>query len=58
LRDDLNKQATRNLTMVVILDKVIEELDIKLEEEDTALIEDILFHHFCPLSFQTLKHAT
>ena len=40
LRDDLNKQATRNLTMVVILDKVIEELDIKLEEEDTALIDE------------------
>ena len=40
LRDDLNKQATRTLTMVVILDKVIEELDIKLEEEDTALIDE------------------
>jgi FKBP-type peptidyl-prolyl cis-trans isomerase (trigger factor) len=45
LRDDLNKQATRNLTMVVILDKVIEELDIKLEEEDTALIEEHMKSH-------------
>ena len=42
LRDDLNKQATRNLTMVVILDKVIEDLDLKLEKEDTDLIEEHL----------------
>jgi trigger factor len=45
LRDDLNKQATRNLTMVVILDKVIEDLDIKLEDEDVALIEEHMKSH-------------
>ena len=45
LRDDLNKQATRNLTMVVILDKVIEDMDIKLEDEDVALIEEHMKSH-------------
>ena len=45
LREDLNKQATRNLTMVVILDKVIEDLDIKLEEEDNAVIDEHMKSH-------------
>ena len=45
LRDDLNKQATRNLTMVVILDKVIEDMDIKLEDEDVDLIEEHMKSH-------------
>ena len=31
LRDDLNKQASRNLSMVLILDKVIEDFEIKLD---------------------------
>ena len=45
LRNDLNKQATRNLTMVVILDKVIEDLDIKLEDEDNAVIDEHMKSH-------------
>jgi trigger factor len=45
LRDDLNKQASRNLTMVVILDKVIEDLDIKLDEKDTALVDEHMVTH-------------
>ena len=45
LREDLNKQATRNLTMVVILDKVIEDLDIKLEDEDNAVIDEHMKSH-------------
>ena len=45
LRDDLNKQASRNLTMVLILDKVIEDLDIKLDEKDTALVDEHMVTH-------------
>ena len=45
LRDDLNKQATRNLTMVLILDEVIEDLDIKLDEKDTALVDEHMETH-------------
>ena len=41
LSDDLNKQATRNLTMVVILDKVIEDLDLKLKKKITILSRNI-----------------
>ena len=45
LRDDLNKQASRNLTMVLILDKVIEDLDIKLDEKDAALVDEHMVTH-------------
>ena len=45
LRDDLNKQASRNLTMVLILDKVIEDLDIKLDEKDVALVDEHMSTH-------------
>ena len=45
LRDDLNKQATRNLTMVLILDKVIEDLDMKLDEKDIALVDEHMVTH-------------
>ena len=45
LRDDLKKQASRNLTMVLILDKVIEDLDIKLDEKDTALVDEHMVTH-------------
>ena len=45
LRDDLNKQASRNLTMVLILDKVIEDLDMKLDEKDVALVDEHMSTH-------------
>ena len=45
LRDDLNKQASRNLTMVLILDKVIEDLDMKLDEKDIALVDEHMVTH-------------
>ena len=45
LRDDLNKQASRNLTMVLILDKVIEDLDMKLDKKDVALVDEHMSTH-------------
>lgn len=45
LRDDLNKQASRNLTMVLILDKVIEDLDLKLDEKDISLVDEHMETH-------------
>ncbi|MDA8813248.1 trigger factor, partial [Candidatus Actinomarina sp.] len=45
LRDDLNKQASRNLTMVLILDKVITDLDMKLDEKDIALVDEHMVTH-------------
>ena len=45
LRDDLNKQASRNLTMVLILDKVIADLDMKLDEKDIALVDEHMVTH-------------
>ncbi len=45
LRDDLNKQASRNLTMVLILDKVIADLDMKLDEKDIALVDEHMDTH-------------
>ena len=45
LRDDLNKQASRNLTMVLILDKVIEDFDMKLDEKDVALVDEHMSTH-------------
>ena len=45
LRDDLNKQASRNLSMVLILDKVIEDFEIKLDDNDKSLIEQHMESH-------------
>jgi FKBP-type peptidyl-prolyl cis-trans isomerase (trigger factor) len=45
LKEDLTKQATNNLTMILILDKVIEEKNIELDDFDTKEIEDHLKNH-------------
>ena len=45
LKDDLNKQASRNLSMVLILDKVIEDFEIKLDKNDNSLIDQHLESH-------------
>ena len=38
LQDDLKNQATRNLSMVVILDKVVEDQELKLDDKEISLI--------------------
>ena len=45
LQDDLKNQATRNLSMVVILDKVVEDQELKLDEKETSLIEEHMSTH-------------
>jgi len=45
LREDLNQQASRNLSMVLILDKVIEDFEIKLNENDNSLIDEHMESH-------------
>ena len=40
LQEDLKNQATRNLSMVVILDKVVEDQELKLDEKETSLIDE------------------
>ena len=45
LREDLNQQASRNLSMVLILDKVIEDFEIKLNENDNSLIDQHMESH-------------
>ena len=40
LQEDLKNQATRNLSMVVILDKVVEDQELKLDEKETGLIDE------------------
>jgi trigger factor len=45
LREDLNQQASRNLSMVLILDKVIEDVEIKLNENDNSLIDQHMESH-------------
>ena len=40
LQEDLKNQATRNLSMVVILDKVVEDQELKLDEKETYLIDE------------------
>ena len=40
LQEDLKNQATRNLSMVVILDKVVEEQELKLDEKEASLIDE------------------
>ena len=45
LQDDLKNQATRNLSMVVILDKVVEDQELKLDEKEISLIEEHMSTH-------------
>ena len=45
LQDDLKNQATRNLSMVVILDKVVEQQDLKLDEIDIKYIDEHMGTH-------------
>tara|TARA_Y100000766_G_scaffold21544_1_gene15027 strand:- start:3660 stop:4973 length:1314 start_codon:yes stop_codon:yes gene_type:complete len=45
LQEDLKNQATRNLSMVVILDKVVEDQELKLDEKETGLIEEHMSTH-------------
>ena len=45
LQDDLKNQATRNLSMVVILDKVVEQEDFKLDEKDIKYIDEHMGTH-------------
>ena len=40
LQEDLKNQATRNLSMVVILDKVVEDQELILDEKETNLIDE------------------
>ena len=40
LQEDLKNQATRYLSMVVILDKVVEDQELKLDEKETSLIDE------------------
>ena len=40
LQEDLKNQATRNLSMVVILDKVVEYQELKLDEKEASLIDE------------------
>ena len=40
LQEDLKNQATRNLSMVVILDKDVEDQDLKLDEKEASLIDE------------------
>ena len=45
LQEDLKNQATRNLSMVVILDKVVEDQEIKLEDNEIKYIDDHMSTH-------------
>ena len=40
LQEDLKNQATRNLSMVVILDKVVEDQELNLDEKEVSLIDE------------------
>ena len=40
LQEDLKNQATRNLSMVVILDKVVEDKEIQLDEKEIKFIDE------------------
>ena len=42
LHEDLKNQATRNLSMVVILDKVAEEEELKLDEKEVQYIDEYI----------------
>ncbi len=45
LQEDLKNQATRNLSMVVILDKVVEDQEIKLDDKEIKYIDDHMSTH-------------
>ena len=45
LQEDLKNQATRNLSMVVILDKVVEDQKLKLDDKEIGLIEEHMSTH-------------
>ena len=45
LQEDLKNQATRNLSMVVILDKVVEDKELKLDEKEIGLIDEHMSTH-------------
>ena len=45
LQEDLKNQATRNLSMVVILDKVVEDKEIQLDEKETKFIDEHMESH-------------
>jgi len=42
LQEDLKNQATRNLSMVVILDKVAEDEELKLDEKEVQYIDEYI----------------
>ena len=42
LQEDLKNQATRNLSMVVILDKVVEDQELKLDDKEIKYIDDYM----------------
>ena len=42
LQEDLKNQATRNLSMVVILDKVAEDENLKLDEKEVQYIDEYI----------------
>lgn len=42
LQEDLKNQATRNLSMVVILDKVAEEEELKLDKKEVQYIDEYI----------------
>ncbi len=42
LQEDLKNQATRNLSMVVILDKVADEEELKLDEKEVQYIDEYI----------------
>ena len=45
LQEDLKNQATRNLSMVVILDKVVEDQELKLEDKEIKYIDKHMSTH-------------
>ena len=45
LQEDLKNQATRNLSMVVILDKVVEDQELTLDEKEVGLIDEHMSTH-------------
>jgi trigger factor len=46
LQEDLKNQATRNLSMVVILDKVVEDQELKLDDKEIKYIDDHMSTHY------------
>jgi trigger factor len=56
LQDDLKNQATRNLSMVIILDKVIEDQNIVLDEKEIKYIDDHMATHDNDNKFEDTSH--